>query len=106
MSQDTSIFEEIWHETRAILVMVLVDTLVFLLVLIVLAVVNWILRLVPYPENRKKILDSLHYFAYLVVTVMFLCDLVYGLAAFLIRKARKAMPEDVVPSTSDGGSVQ
>jgi Na+-transporting methylmalonyl-CoA/oxaloacetate decarboxylase gamma subunit len=92
MPKRISLIEGVWNDVRFITIMILTDTVVFLLLLGVLAAVYFIVGRIPYPENRKEILDTLHYYAYVVITVMFLCDLIYGLGSFLLRKAKKGIP--------------
>ena len=84
---------EIWHENRPIFKAVLTDVLLFVFVLAALVTCYLLLELIArsgYPHQRVEVLESLHYWAYLIAVSMFLMALLWKLFLHLFRR-----PEDV-----------
>jgi hypothetical protein len=82
------IFVEIWDENRPIFKAILTDTLAFVSVIGVLSLVYVILQKTPYPSERKEIFETVHYYGYLIISVMFVVDLVLQLAGMMFRRGK------------------
>jgi uncharacterized RDD family membrane protein YckC len=92
---------ETWAEARETLKAVLIDVLLFLVVLIALAIGFIVLRglrFAGFPEDRVLILETLHYWGYVAVFAIFLCDLLFKLILGTFMGARKRLASDKIPA--------
>ena len=53
------------------------DSLLFLLLMGALSGVHTVLELLPYPNDRKAVFDLMHYYTYLILWAIFLSDLIF-----------------------------
>ena len=70
-------FREIWEEQREAVKAILGDAFRFAFALAILTGLYLYLQLLPYPPERKEIFDALHFYAFLIIIVIFLYDLVW-----------------------------
>lgn len=79
---------EIWDEKREIYKAITGDTLIFLFLMLALTIVYEAVGKSPYPKERKETFETIHYYGYLTLWVIFLCKLVWEMLIFLFRGKR------------------
>jgi hypothetical protein len=85
-----SLLIEIWTEHREVLKALITDVLLFVFVLGILTCVHQFVQILPYPPERKRTIDAIHFFAYVIVLMMFAFDLVLTLALHTFRRRNRA----------------
>ena|ERR1017187_4873774 len=83
---------EVWHENREVFKAMVTDVLLFLTALAALFGVYRLLHgmeLAGYPHDRVSRLESLHYWAFLAVDVLFVADLILKLFTFLFLRRKQ-----------------
>ncbi len=89
--QRRNFFVEIWEENREVFKALVADTLLFLVAFAVLLVVFLGFRGLEragYPPQRIATFETLHYWVYHGVLVIFLADLIVKLFVFLILRRK------------------
>lgn len=79
-------WSKIWHEKEPIVRTLIGDFAIFIIFLFLLTLVFLALRALGalgYAPARITILDRLHFYAYLAVYFMFLCDLIGKVAMYI-----------------------
>ena len=82
---------EIWNENREVFKVLIADIVFFLTILFALFVVFLAFRGMEkagYPPNRLATFETLHYWAYHVVLVIFLLDMIMKLFLFLVLRRK------------------
>ena len=89
--------EDVWEDVRPIVRAIVGDVLIFLIVLVALALSYLALRLlalVGYLPSRLEVLETLHYYAYLLVLVLLFFDLLGKIASRVLSSWRRAATAD------------
>jgi hypothetical protein len=90
-AQAEGLIIEIWTENRTIFKALVTDALLFMAVLgalLVCSVALHALQRAGYNQSRLAFLELIHYYAYLIVSIMFLIDLVLKLFMHLFRRGQ------------------
>jgi len=74
---------EIWKENRESYKVIFFDASIFLLIIAILIFFHIVLEQSPYPDWRKDILGILHFVAYVLISTIFLCDVIAKLVLLL-----------------------
>lgn len=74
--KNPSFLRGIWEDRREAVGVILGDTFIFLLIVTILTGVHLYLEWLPYPPERKEVFSMLHFYAFLIIMVIFMSDLV------------------------------
>lgn len=80
---------EVWEENRTVLKVLLGDLMLFLIVLLGLALCFLSLlglKRIGYPSERVALLETIHFWAYVCVVLLFVTDLIAKLLIFSLRR--------------------
>ena len=79
---------DFWTERFPLWKKIVADAALFLTLIGVLALAGFLLEKTPFPAERKQILQALHYYAQLVLLVLFAGDFVTIVMAAFFRRGR------------------
>jgi hypothetical protein len=87
-----NLFLEVWEDIREDFKILIKDTIIFALLLFVLALSHLGLGIVDYPETRKSIIDWVHFIAYLIVIIIFLFGFICEVGVLRYLRISKRLP--------------